>query len=256
MKKLIILLTIFSIFSCKKEENASISTQFETETAFSDEFDYQNTPGGYNWLPEWIRATWTMNSSLMGEERAAPDGNFMNLTVTAGSPFQGGCIQTREEYQYGKWVARLKPSSVAGVVNAMFTNDWDDENTSADNSDGTHEEIDIEFLPYTFTGDNGQVHLALHNRESSNIFNKDIELGFDPSTDFHEWGFEIYQDSLRWLVDDKILASYVYDNEFRVTSTYTFFFNAWTNSSTWVKGPPSQDALYQIDWVRFYPLKH
>ncbi len=47
MKKLIILLPLFSIFFCKKEENASINTQFETETAFADNFDYQNTMRGY-----------------------------------------------------------------------------------------------------------------------------------------------------------------------------------------------------------------
>ncbi len=219
---------------------------------FYDEFDDENTPGGYSWNEDWSRATWIMNSTQMGEERAYPEDGIMHFIVTAGEPYQGGAIQTRNQFLYGKWEASLKPSNIPGVVNAMFTNDWDNEITDNSDSDGTHQEIDIEFLPYTFNGSTGEVHIALHDWGHTNYVNEDIRLDFDPSAGFHIWGFEILPDKVTWLVDNKELYTFQYNTEFRINASYQFFFNAWTSNSNWVQGPPDAEALFQVDWVRFY----
>jgi len=91
----------------------------------------------------------------------------------------------RDQYCFGRWEARRKPSNVPGMLNSMFTIDWDDVMASGD-GDGTTQEIDIEFLTYAFTGTDSKVHFALHaaGHPSANT-RPDIQLGFDPSADFH-----------------------------------------------------------------------
>jgi beta-glucanase (GH16 family) len=242
-----LLLQIGCIKENKKSEEIVESPQFY------DEFDYENTPGGYSWRDEWSRATWMMNSTQMGEERAYPENGVMNFIVTAGEPYEGGAIQTRNQFLYGRWEAFLKPADVPGVVNAMFTNDWDNEYTEESNSDGTHQEIDIEFLPYTFGENTGQVHIALHDQNHVNYLNEDINLDFNPSDGFHVWGFEILPDKVSWFVDEAELHTFYYNSDYRINATYQFFFNAWTSNSNWVKGPPETDALFQVEWVKFYP---
>lgn len=161
-------------------------------------------------------------------------------------------MQSRSEFLYGRWTARLKPSSVPGALNSMFTMDWDDMTTPEDDGDGTHQEIDVEFLTYTFGAGAGQVHFAVHRPGHSNHFVEDVDLDFDPSADFHVWGFDILPDRIEWHVDGRVLAAFVYDDTVSITGAYEMFFNAWTQES-WIHGPPAEDAVYEVDWVRFQP---
>lgn len=201
----------------------------------------------------WRVATWKQNGAQMDPARCATDGKGMLVqTVLAGEPYRGGSMQTAGEYGYGKWVARLRPSSVPGVLNSMFTMDWDDQTTEVEH-DGSKFEVDIEFLTYTFAPGKGKVHLAVHAPGKKNAFVADVPLEFNPSDDFHEWGFEILPDRIAWHVDGKELRSFARPAELKFPPGYEFFFNSWTRPK-WIKGPPDEDARYLIDWVRFYPM--
>ena len=35
---------------------------------------------------------------------------------------------------------------------------------------------------------------------------------------------------------------------------YEFFFNSWTQED-WINGPSAEDARYEIDWVKFFPME-
>lgn len=222
---------------------------FAEEPALVDHFD----PGWEKNPEHWRIATWSQNKTQMGTERAVAneDGELV-LTVKEGFPAKGGSIQSKKEFGWGRWVARVRPSSTPGVLNSIFTKDWDDLTNSQKEGDGKMGEIDIEFLTYTFGEDRGEVHLAIHLLNKSNLWSRDIPLDFNPSDEFHEWGFDVLPDRVVWHVDGKHLFTWIYDGENKIDPMYEFFFNAWSMEK-WIKGPPKADAMYHIDWVKFYP---
>lgn len=230
--------------------------EFAETPTFIDNFD----PGWEQNQKDWAVATWTQNKTKMSKERCQTNGEGMLVqTVLPKLPGEGGSMQTKAEFGYGRWVARVKPSSVPGVLNSIFTMDWDDKKQPGTNGKGRHGEIDIEFLTHTFSKNNGQVHLALHLADDKgnhhpNIYKADPELGFNPSDDFHEWGFDILPDRVEWHVDGKVLDVWHYTNGIKVDEDYEFFMNSWTMKK-WIEGPPPEKADYYIDWVKFYPLK-
>jgi len=197
----------------------------------------------------WQVATWSEHGGQTGRERCYVQDGYLNLVFINDSEegYLSSAIQTWDTFQYGRWEARLKPSSVPGVLISMYTIDWGD-------GDGTKQEIDIEFLTYSFAGDSGEVHYAVHaeDRTSFNT-NPDVELDFDPSQDFHVWGFEITPEHIQWFVDDTVLLTYVYsENDITINAPYQLKFNAWS-AVNWINGPPEEDVtcIYQIDWIRF-----
>lgn len=206
----------------------------------------------------WQVATWSEHGGQTGKERCFVKDGFCNMVFINDSQdgFLSAAMQTRDEFLYGRWEARLKPSSVPGVLNSMYTIDW---NNTADNSsasNGTKQEIDIEFLTFAFGNDTGSVHYAVHaaGKESFQT-NPDVPLSFNPSDDFHVWGFEITPEKIEWFVDSTILQTYVYSgNDVAITSPYQLKFNVWS-AEKWINGPPQTDVetVYLIDWIRFTP---
>lgn len=224
---------------------------FAETPGFEDTFD----PGWPKQKEAWQVATWKQNGTQMAPERAKvnKDGELV-LTVKAGEPYRGGSLQSHREFEYGRWVARVKAAAEPGVLNSIFTKDWDNLKTAAPNNDGNKGEVDIEILSHTFGPGSGEVHLAIHLKDHAPLWHLDIPLDFNPSDDFHEWGFDVLPDRVVWHVDGKILHTWKYTDKFFITPDYEFFFNAWTMEK-WIKGPPAKDADYHIDWIRFYPLQ-
>lgn len=166
--------------------------------------------------------------------------------------YLSAAIQTRETFLYGRWEARLKPSSVAGVLNSFYTIDWG-------TGDGTKQEIDIEFLTFAFGEGAGKVHYAVHAEGHTSMnTNPDIDLNFNPSDDFHVYGFEITPEHIEWFVDDEVIHTYAYsENDITIDAPYQLKLNVWS-AVHWVNGPPpvDTDCVYQIDWIKFYPYEN
>jgi beta-glucanase (GH16 family) len=139
---------------------------------------------------------------------------------------------------------------VPGVLNSFYTIDW------GTNGDGTRQEIDIEFLTYSFGSNSGRVHIALHAAGLTSFqTNPDILLDFNPSDAFHVWGFEITPTYLKWFVDNRVLYTYTYAiNPITINASYQLKLNSWT-AAGWINGPPvvGIESVYQIDWIKFYP---
>ena len=180
----------------------------------------------------WQVATWQEHGGQTGTERVFVKDGYLNM-VLVNDENQGilsSAIQTWKKFNYGRWEARLKPSDVPGVLNSFYTIDWDDFSTPNIPADGTKQEIDIEFLTNSFSGNTGQVHYAVHaNGRQSMDTNPDISLGFNPSSDFHVYGFDILPDRIDWLVDGKVIYTYTYaDNDITIDSSYQLKLNTWT----------------------------
>lgn len=252
MKRTVILLFAGIVLNCGfngagGNPNQGLEDHFTIE--FSDEFEFENNNKSWSFNENWRRAAWLQNHTTMGIDRAYPEDGLMKFFVEAGSPYLGGSIQSKYTYGYGRWEARLKPSNVAGVVNAFFAM-----NLNGSDIDGIIKEVDIEFTPYTFSEDGGEVHIALHAQGASNLIVEDISLDFNPSSDFHIWSFEILPDRIRWAVDGVQLYEYEYNGNhyMDMTNGYQLLLNAWTNDDHWVQGPPDERAEMQVDWVKFY----
>ncbi len=224
---------------------------FAETPAFEDDF-------GPDWEERqkaWRVATWKQNNTQMSPERCRTDAEGrMVQTVLAGEPARGGSMQTAREFGYGRWIARVKPSAVPGLLNSIFTKDWDNLETPENQHDGDKAEVDIEFLSHSYGKDTGQVHLAIHLKDKANFWHSNFPLDFNPSDAFREWGFDILPDKVVWHVDGKIIHTWPNTTENHVGPGYEFFFNSWTQQR-WIKGPPMEDGKYLIDWVRFYPVK-
>ena len=208
----------------------------------------------------WQVATWSEHGGQTGYERTYVEDGKLNMVFINDSVegYLNASINTWNEYLYGTWEASLKPSSVPGVLNSFFTIDWDDMSNSSSTSDGTKQEIDIEFLTYTFADDFGRVHHAVHAEGYSSFESvPDIALDFNPSDDFHTYGFEITPEYIRWFVDDITLRTYTYsEGEISITDPYQLKLNVWSMEN-WINGPPEADveSVYQIDWIRFTPAE-
>ncbi|MFW6254950.1 MAG: family 16 glycosylhydrolase [Chitinivibrionales bacterium] len=223
------------------------------ESTFFDDFDGEalNTD-------DWLVATWEEHGGQTGPERCfVQDGILhMHFINSSSEGYLSSAIQTRQEFFYGRWEMRAKPSDVAGVLNSFYTIDWDNTADESSGSDGTKQEIDIEFLTKSFDGTSGEVHLALHAEGLSSWDTRpDIQLGFDPSADFHVYGFEITPEYIEWFADDTVLHRYEYsENPIAITAPYVLKLNTWS-AERWIGGPPREDVVcdYQIDWIRFTP---
>jgi beta-glucanase (GH16 family) len=207
----------------------------------------------------WTVGGWTEHGGKLSPDRCYVRDSLLNM-VFINDPVEGylgAAIQTLDEFLYGRWEARLKPSDVPGVLNSFYTIDWDNTEDASASNDGTKQEVDIEFLTKSFNGTTGEVHFAVHasGRKSFNL-NPDIKLDFDPSGDFHVWGFDITPEYIEWFVDDKVLYKYVYSkNDITINAPYMLKLNVWS-SENWVGGPPEAniECVYQIDWIKFTPM--
>lgn len=212
---------------------------------------------------KWQVAGWYEHTGQTSPERAYVANGKLNLVLRYEPPddnFLSSAIQTwdKNQFGYGTWEASLKPTTCPGVLNSMYTIDWDEGN-------GSKEEIDIEFLTKSFNNNYGEIHYAVHESEpvqTSWDTNPDIPLGFNPSSGFRTYGFTVTKDKIEWFVDNKnnVIKRYIYAEDsngaLSINNNYQFKFNVWSQHGQWIGGPPpaNTDCVYQIDWVKFTPI--
>ena len=199
----------------------------------------------------WKLGTWKEHKGQLSPDRLVLKDGMLNMVLRydgASKTVLSSALQTKQEFLYGRWEFRAKIASEKGVLNSFYTIDWGAEGK------GTKQEIDIEFLTIA----KNKVHLAVHMAgKKSTSTSPDIDLGFNASADFHVYGFEITPEKIEWLADGKVIYTYNYSgNDIKINSPYLLKLNT-RGDSGWVKGPPKADTdcIYQIDWIKFYPMK-
>jgi len=258
MKRLTLLLICLLLIS--SVINLSLTAQVQvTAEKYVNEVFYEDFDGPVN-DKIWLIGTWKEHGGQLSTDRCYTESGLLNM-LFINDPSQGNlssAIQTVDEFFYGRWEASLKASHVPGILNSFYTIDWNNTTDGSSESNGTKQEIDIEFLTKSFDDKTGEVHIALHARGLKSFSsNPDIKLDFNPSSDFHTWGFDITPGYIEWFVDDIVLYRYTYkDNNISITAPYILKLNVWS-SEKWVGGPPEANVkcVYQIDWIRFTPMK-
>jgi hypothetical protein len=235
--------------------NVKISTLAPAANSLRDDFNASVINASV-----WQVAGWSEHGGQTGAARCyAKDGfltmEFLNDTAyfNAHGLYLSSAIQTWGTFLYGRWEARLKPSNVPGVLNSFYTIDWGA-------GSGTKQEIDIEFLTKSFGIGSGQVHYAVHAEGKTSFnTNPDVDLLFNPSADFHIYGFDITPTEIRWTVDGNVKETYVYSEHspsgVTINAPYQLKLNAWSKVD-WIGGPPAAGTVctYLIDWIKFTPM--
>ena len=213
----------------------------------------------------WQIGTWREHGGQLSAERTYIEDDMLVLVFEYDPEyyaetglFKSSAIQTRRnDFGYGRWEARLKPTDVDGVLPTMYTIDW------RDNGGQTRQEIDIELVTVNISDAYSEVHLAVHGADFRS-WSTQAELPFNPADDFHVWGFDITDDRIQWFVDDIVLHEYWYDEQSGlIDAPYSMKFNFWSariedgGPGNWIQGPPVPDTelYYYIDWVRFTPVE-
>lgn len=172
----------------------------------------------------------------------------MTLSDKGGELRDIGCgeIQSKERFGYGRYEARMKTAVGSGLNTAFFTY------IGPGVKEPEHDEIDFEFLgAHPGTVDvthwtNGKVHEA-----------KRVELGFDPSQEFHDYAFEWSKDKIIWYVDGEKVHESAADHEIP-RNEQKIYFSLWSGGKSvndWLgpfryKGPVSAE----VEWVKFTPM--
>jgi hypothetical protein len=189
------------------------------------------------------------NASVVGSY-GGQSGGYLLLKVPANVQ-QGGEIQTvkaHPDFGYGYYEVRMKVTDVPGVCVSFF---WKE----VDYGPG---EIDIEFLtnePWIDSPDTGQVHYTIHPDWDVNGTAFTQDLPFNPSKDFHRYGFLWTPARLDYTVDGRIVKSFTNPPAANLVNTNGGYImmNTWTGNPDWGGGPPTADAVSAYDWVKYYP---
>jgi hypothetical protein len=168
-------------------------------------------------------------------------GGFALLTSKANT-MVGAELQSITTQGFGYYETRLRVTDVPGVCTSFF---W----IQAPKYGPL--ELDVEFLtnePWINSENSGKVHFFIH---PANI-NQIVDLPFNPSKEFHSYGFLWTPGTIAFTVDKKVVHTIVNDT-LNLPSRGFIMMNSWTGNKDWGGGPPDRDATTVYDWVKYYP---
>jgi endo-1,3-1,4-beta-glycanase ExoK len=166
-----------------------------------------------------------------------------------GRPYASGEYRTRpENFGYGYYEVRMRPAAGNGLVSSFFI-------YTGEYGKFSHHEIDFEFLGKDTT--RVQTNFYVEGRGNHEIM---VDLGFDASREFHNYGLKWAPGSLTWYVDG---------NAVRTETTATanglpyrpgrIMVNFWpgTGVDGWLMPftYTGQPLSAQYDWVRYSTLE-
>ena len=176
--------------------------------------------------------------------------------ATMAKDFSGAELYTLQEYQYGKFEARMKMAAASGTVSSMFLYQNGSEQASA----ARWVEVDIEVLgknPNSFQSN-------IITGKAGNQITSEKHHAVSPATDqgFHTYGLEWTPDYVRWTVDGKEVrkaekgqSTDPKNQVANLIGTQGLRFNLWSSESAeWVGNfDESKLPLFQfINWVKVY----
>ncbi len=193
-------------------------------------------PGRCPFKPENVEVTSGNSGRVNGSLR---------LCVPAGKKEGGELVSARNNYHFGIYEIRMKPSGVPGTVNAFFIM----------NPQKRSEEIDIEFLTDEFRRESGKVHFVVHPRNSllPATYHKIAQLPFNPADDFHSYGFVWTRRRIDFFIDGNIVCSFSAEDGSPVKSgAGSIHINTWTGNPGWGGGPPASDSWMTVERVSYW----
>jgi beta-glucanase (GH16 family) len=155
-------------------------------------------------------------------------------------------VSARTDALLGSFRVGMKLSNSSGTCGAFFF------------YHNNSQEIDMEFLSHQFNESQGAVNLVLQSPQAlaqgydaANTSGFEVQhLPFRPDEKFHEYRFDWTKDRVSFYVDGEFLHDMT---ENIPTEGGGIFFNHWSNGDpAWSAGPPAQDTVMTISYMKSY----
>lgn len=216
---------------------------------WEDPFDSLDTT---RWTPQ--THSWDGNlAQFTSKNVAVVDGRLqMSLTPSNSTekPYDGVEYRSVDAITYGKVEASMRFAKGSGVVSSLVLiytpwppDDWN--------------ELDIECLGNT-TGEvqfNHMVNIPPADPISEHLqFPEKIDLGFDPTADFHTYTIEWLPDAVRFLVDGVVVHEPTEEIS-RLVLPQNILLTIWASDAPSWAGPiddTTAPTLAEVDWIRVY----
>lgn len=165
--------------------------------------------------------------------------------ATAVRSFTSAAIVTQQKLLFGKFIVKLKPSNVSGIVTGMFLH-----------RNSPHQEIDIEFLGKdtakmlinVFYNPGLEGTKLEYGYRGTPVL---INLGFDAAKEFHKYEIEWQKNYLRWYVDGYIVYERVQWDPTPIPNLpMEFNLNIWCSNSKELAGKLDKTKMPTITEVQ------
>jgi beta-glucanase (GH16 family) len=240
INNLVLLVAVFFAINCA--ESAEVKKQPE----FREDFTTKKLS-----VFRWGSPTFTLyNFRADPSEVWNKDGvNYLRLGRSQSNIYPTGFIYTKNHFSYGSYAVRMKVSDMPGAVASFFTCTQ----IAKVFSDGTHDEIDFEFITakphsvllttwYLATGMEGAQQTMTHNSYTWE----------DPSFDIRDWHvyrFDWHPDRVEFFIDEKKVwtSTKAIPKKDMQISLHVYTYDAWDE----VQYPPKGEVLQMTDWVEY-----
>ncbi|NJD11503.1 MAG: glycosyl hydrolase family protein [Gemmatimonadetes bacterium] len=220
---------------------------------------------GYD-TARWLKADGWTNGSPFDNAWLADHitfaGGLMSIRLddqrALGEPYSSGNYQSVGFHGYGCYEASFRPVPVPGTVTSFFTFAGPYDN----GGNGSHNEIDIEFLGNHFLAGNTEVQFNFYaNDDAYASRNEHLHpLGFDAAAAFHRYGFRWTSAGIAWYVDGvpvyQVADSPEHPTPKAAESLQKIMMNLWPVDATAAAWAgtfvyPGQPLEASYQWVRF-----
>ncbi|MFZ1288950.1 MAG: family 16 glycosylhydrolase [Melioribacteraceae bacterium] len=173
---------------------------------------------------------------------------FISQTYSLSKDFKGAEYRTKEAYLYGRFEANFKLQQKDGILASFFT--YFTGTDSIPWATGKWNEIDVEILGrYNNNVQFNTITPGQTNHVRSNFVN------FDPTDDYHTYGFEWTPDYVAWFIDDQEVYRQTGSHISTLIYPQKIMMNIWNPIyEDWVGDfkPETLPVFAHYDWVKYY----
>jgi beta-glucanase (GH16 family) len=231
--------------------NCSESADLEKKAIFREDFSTKKL-SIFRWgAPTFSLYNFKADPAMISNTQGI---NYLRLGHSETNIFPTGFIYTKDHFSYGSYSARIRVSDVPGAVASFFVCTQ----IAKIFSDGTHDEIDFEFITakphavlfttwYLATGMEGSQQTPAHN---SFLWE---DQSFDIS-DWHDYRFDWYPDKVEFYIDGKkrwTSKEAVPKRDMQI-AMHIYTIDTWEE----IQFPPRDEVLQMTDWVEYREFKN
>lgn len=228
---------------------------------FRDDFDAFDAS---RW--QLMTHSWGTNLALFSEESVSVEDGLMSLALLPApegtvddqgleKQFLGAEVRSRDTLTYGRVKARAKLARGSAVVSSLVTiyTPWPADNWNELDIECLGQKPDlVQFNAMVYTGP--ELTPPVTTSVTPTEDPTKVDLGFDPSADFHEYTIEWTPEGASFLVDDELLHTWT-KNIGLMTLPQNVLLTIWASSTPAWAGPVTEEtgqAVAIYDWVELY----
>lgn len=206
--------------------------------------------------PTLFEERWGMPTFSLYNFRADPSMvsnvsgvNILRLGMSETNLYPTGFIFVKEAFSYGSFAARIKVSDTSGVVASFFACT----EIAKIFTDGTHDEIDFEFIsamPHSVLMSTWKAATVKEGKEQTVHHNS--YLWQDPAFDIRQWHvyrFEWHPERVDFYIDEikRWTSRTAIPRRTLQAALHIFTHAGWEE----VRFPPTSEAVQMTDWVEY-----